>query len=70
MLLRWLPAIPAIGDDLRLAPGMPWALRPNEVVGSGAVTLGGTIVIADDGPIELSPFTAQLLRIGGPPPTG
>lgn len=66
----WLPWIPAISDDLRLAPGMPWAFGPSAVVGSGAVTLGGTIVIADDGPIELNPLTARLLRIGGPPSAG
>jgi Xaa-Pro aminopeptidase len=66
----WLRGIPAIGDDLRLAAGMPWALGPSVVVGSGAVTLGGTVVIADDGPIEVNPFAAQLLRVGGPPPAG
>jgi hypothetical protein len=26
------------------------------------VNLGGTIVIGDDGPIELNPLTANLLR--------
>jgi hypothetical protein len=40
------------------------------VVGSGAVSLGGTVVIAEDGPIELNPSTARLLRVGGPPSAG
>jgi Metallopeptidase family M24 len=66
----WPPGVSAIGDDLRLAPRMPWAFGPSVVIGSGVVTLGGTVVIADDGPIELNPFTARLLRVGGPLPAG
>jgi Xaa-Pro aminopeptidase len=66
-----LPGIPAIGGDLPLAPGMPWAFAPSAVIGGRAVTLGGTVVIAEDGPIELSPFTARLLRVGSTrPPVG
>jgi len=60
----------ASSDDLRLAPGMPWAFGPGVVVGSGPVTLGGTVIIAEDGPIELNPGTARLLRAGGPPGDG
>jgi len=63
-----LPGIPAIGGDLPLAPGMPWAFAPSAVVGGRAVTLGGTVVIGEDGPIELSPLTARLLRVGSARP--
>jgi Xaa-Pro aminopeptidase len=53
---------PAIGSELPLAPGMSWALGPSAVIGGRAVSLGGTVIIGEDDPIELSPFTARLLR--------
>lgn len=56
-----LAGLPA---DLPLATGTPWALGPSAVVCGRAVTLGGTVVIGKGGPVELSPFTAQLLRVG------
>lgn len=54
--------LPTIGGELPLAPGMSFSFEPNAVVGGRAVNLGGTVVIGDDGPIELNPLTAQLLR--------
>ncbi|GAA2010472.1 M24 family metallopeptidase [Catenulispora yoronensis] len=54
--------LPTIGGELPLAPGMSLSFEPNAVVGGKAVNLGGTVVIGDDGPIELNPLTAQLLR--------
>jgi len=53
---------PTVGAELPLAPGMSWAFEPSAVVGSRAVNLGGTVIIGEDGPIELNPLTAQLLR--------
>jgi Xaa-Pro aminopeptidase len=50
--------------DLPLATGMSWALGPSAVVCGRAVTLGGTVVIGEGGPVEFNPFTAQLLRVG------
>lgn len=43
--------------------GMSFSFEPNAVVGGRAVNLGGTVVIGEDGPIELNPLTAQLLRV-------
>ena len=57
-----LSEMPTVGGELPLAPGMSWAFGPSAVVGGRAVSLGGTVVIGEDNPIELSPFTAQLLR--------
>jgi hypothetical protein len=37
-------------------------VEPSAVVGGRAVNLGGTLIIGEDGPIELKPLTAQLLR--------
>jgi Xaa-Pro aminopeptidase len=50
------------GGGLPLAPGMCWALQPSAVVAGRAVSLGGTILIGEHDPIELSPFTARMLR--------
>jgi Xaa-Pro aminopeptidase len=57
-----LSKIPAVGGELPLAPGMSWVLQPSAVVGGRSVSLGGTVLIGEDDPSELSPFTAQLLR--------
>jgi len=46
---------PTVGAELPLAPGMSWAFEPRAVV-------GGTVILGEDGPIELNPLTAQLLR--------
>ena len=54
--------LPTVGAELPLAPGMSWAFEPSAVVGGRAVNLGGTVIIGEDGPIELNPLTAQLLR--------
>ena len=54
--------LPTVGAELPLAPGMSWAFEPSAVVGGRAVNLGGTVIIGEDDPIELNPYTAQLLR--------
>ncbi|MET9064270.1 M24 family metallopeptidase [Streptosporangium sandarakinum] len=54
--------VPTMGGELPLAPGMTFAFEPNAVVGGRLANLGGTVVIGDDDPVELNPFTAQLLR--------
>lgn len=48
--------------DMELDPGMTFAFEPSCVFGRRRVTLGGTVVVGEDGPIELNPYTAQLLR--------
>ena len=41
---------------------LSWAFEPRAVVSGRAVNLGGTVILGEDGPIELNPLTAQLLR--------
>jgi Xaa-Pro aminopeptidase len=55
--------MPVVGGDLPLAPGMCCAFGPSAVVAGRAVSLGGTILIGEDGPIELSPFSARMHRV-------
>jgi hypothetical protein len=38
------------------------SFEPSAVVGGRAANIGGTVIIGEDGPIELNPLTAQLLR--------
>jgi len=56
--------LPTMGGELPLAPGMTLSFEPNAVVGGRVVNLGGTVVIGEDDPVELNPFTARLLRAG------
>jgi Xaa-Pro aminopeptidase len=58
-----LSPTPGFGGELPLAPGMCCALGPSAVVAGRAVSLGGTVVIGEDDPVELTPFTARLLRV-------
>ena len=62
-LVRMLSAPGPAGGELPLAPGMCCAVGPSAVVAGRAVSLGGTVVIGEDDPIELSPFTARMLRV-------
>jgi hypothetical protein len=39
------------------------AFGPSAVIAGRAVSLGGTVLIGEDNPIELSPFTARMLRV-------
>jgi len=50
------------GGELELKPGMTFALEPHCRLGRHRVTVGGTVIVGDDDAIELSPYTAQLLR--------
>ena len=61
-----LSATPDVGGELPLAPGMCCALGPSAVVAGRAVSLGGTVVIGEDDPVELSPFTSRMLRVPAP----
>jgi hypothetical protein len=49
---------------------MSWAFGPSAVVVGRAVSLGGTVLIGEDGPIELNPFTARMLRALAARPAG
>lgn len=56
---------PTMFAEMVLEPGMTFALEPNYVVGRQLAYLGGTVIVGDDEPIELNPYTAQLLRAAG-----
>ena len=56
------PQHPTMNGGLVLEPGMTFALEPNYVYGRHLAYLGGTVVIGDDGPVELNPYTAQILH--------
>jgi Xaa-Pro aminopeptidase len=60
---------PTIGADLELMPGMTFAMEPNYVFGQRLAYLGGTVVVGNPDPIELSPYTAQILRAEGNTPS-
>jgi Xaa-Pro aminopeptidase len=59
------PDHPTIGADLKLVPGMTFAMEPNYVFGQHLAYLGGTVIVGDPDPIELNPYTAQILRAEG-----
>ncbi len=57
---------PTMSADMRLEPGMSFALEPNYVIGRRLAYLGGTVIIGEDRPIELNPYTARILEAGRP----
>ena len=59
------PDHPTIGADLKLMPGMTFAMEPNYVFGRHLAYLGGTVIVGDPAPLELNPYTAQILRAEG-----
>lgn len=60
-----LGAVPNIGFELPLAPGMTFALEPNCVINGRVANLGGTVIVDESGPIELNPLTNRLLPAEG-----
>lgn len=50
--------------DLVLEPGMGFAFEPNYAFGRVKATIGGTVIVGEDEPIDLNPYTAQILRAG------
>ena len=50
--------------DMVLEPGMSFAFEPSCGFANHLVTLGGTVIVGHDQPVELNPYTAQLLRGG------
>lgn len=55
---------PTMSADMELEPGMTFALEPNYAYGRHLAYLGGTVIVGDNEPIELNPYTAQILRAG------
>ncbi|MQY24426.1 M24 family metallopeptidase [Nocardia macrotermitis] len=60
-----VPDHPTFLPDLELVPGMSFAFEPNYAFGRHLVHLGGTVVVGQDSPIELNPYSAQLLHTAG-----
>lgn len=56
---------PTMASDMELAPGMTFALEPNYAYGQHLAYLGGTVIVGEDDPLELNPYTAQILRATG-----
>ncbi|WP_432834803.1 M24 family metallopeptidase [Dactylosporangium sp. CA-092794] len=56
---------PTFMADLELAPGMTFVLEPQFAVGGHLVHIGGTVIVGEDQPIELNPYTAQILPAAG-----
>ncbi|MCO5972428.1 hypothetical protein [Actinoallomurus soli] len=46
-----------------LEPGMSFAFEPSCGIGDHMVTIGGTVLVGEDEPVELNPLTAELLRV-------
>ncbi|GGM93799.1 putative peptidase [Lentzea pudingi] len=58
------PETPTMPPNLVLAKGMTFAFEPSCGFERHLVTVGGTVLVGDDGAEELNPRTAQLLRAG------
>ena len=57
-----VPEVPTIPAELILKPGMTFIFEPSCGFGRHVVTVGGTVLVGEDGAIELNPKTAELLR--------
>lgn len=56
------PGVPTMPSDLVLAKGMTFAFEPSCGFERHLVTVGGMVVVGDDGAEELSPRSAEMLR--------
>jgi Xaa-Pro aminopeptidase len=56
---------PALMTDMELAPGMTFILEPQYAFGRHLVHVGGTVIVGEDEPLELNPYTAQILHAAG-----
>jgi Xaa-Pro aminopeptidase len=56
---------PVVMPDLELAPGMTVVLEPQFAFERHLVHVGGTVIVGDDEPLELNPYTAQILLVAG-----
>ncbi len=60
---REVGALETTLPDLVLRPGMGFAFEPNCVLGRCRVNIGGTVVVGDDGPIELNRICNSMVRV-------
>lgn len=59
-----VPEVPTMPAELTLKPGTTFIFEPSCGFGRHVVTVGGTVLVGEDGAIELNPKTAKLLRVG------
>ena len=55
--------IPGVGLDTVLKKGMTFAFEPNAAIGRRVVNIGGTVVVGENGAIELNELTNNLIRV-------
>lgn len=56
---------PAVLPELELAAGMTVILEPQYAFGGHLAHLGGTVIVTENEPLELNPYTAQILQAQG-----
>ncbi|MGD8377655.1 MAG: M24 family metallopeptidase [Acidobacteriota bacterium] len=54
--------IPMFGEEVELQTGMTFSFEPSCLLGRRFVNLGGTVVVGDDGAIELNEIATRLMR--------
>lgn len=54
--------IPSMGLDTELKSGMVFAFEPNCALGKKVVNLGGTVIVGENGGIELNKISTELMR--------
>ncbi|MDT0678523.1 M24 family metallopeptidase [Autumnicola musiva] len=54
--------VPTLMPDMELLPGMSFVFEPSCAFGRNLVTVGGTILIDENGAVELNPSTGNLFR--------
>ncbi|WP_258960807.1 M24 family metallopeptidase [Paenibacillus aquistagni] len=54
--------IPSIGLDTELKAGMVFAFEPNCAIGKKVINLGGTVIVGEQGGIELNDNSTRLMR--------
>jgi len=60
---REVGALETTMPDLVLRPGMGFAFEPNCVLGRHRVNIGGTVVVGEDGPIEMNQICNRMVRV-------
>lgn len=58
-------AHPTFLADMELQPGMSFAVEPTFAAEHYMAHVGTTVIVGDEDPIELSPYTVQLLPAAG-----
>jgi len=56
--------VPPLGSELKIKPGMVFALEPNACKGRYRVNIGGTVIVKKDGVEELNKLANELQLVG------